>query len=153
MAIGLAAVVSADLGAAADAAAIMHWQSPMRGRRIVSRTPQGAGIAVIAATLLIAGGAIVGFVPSGAPFPSVVFAATAANIIRQFSPKFNLQANQIQRFLVRVIWRLCDFVGPYIDNRVAIDILNTEYFALRWTADDGARQIVALRKKMMSFPR
>jgi hypothetical protein len=34
--------------------------------------------------LLIAGGAIVGFVPSGAPFPSVVFAATATNIIRQY---------------------------------------------------------------------
>jgi hypothetical protein len=61
------------------------------------------------------------------------------------------RATQFSVSLVRIIWRLSDFIGPYIDNRIAIDILDTEHDALRWTADD-ARQIIALRKKMMSFP-
>jgi hypothetical protein len=61
------------------------------------------------------------------------------------------RATQFGVSLVRIIWRLGDFVGPYIDNRIAIDILDTEHDALRWTADD-ALQIVALRRKIMSFP-
>ncbi|MGY3074636.1 UDP-N-acetylmuramyl pentapeptide phosphotransferase/UDP-N-acetylglucosamine-1-phosphate transferase [Bradyrhizobium sp. LM6.10] len=41
-------------GPAAPCSSATHWRAPTRGPRIVSRPTQGAGIAVIAATLLVA---------------------------------------------------------------------------------------------------
>jgi UDP-N-acetylmuramyl pentapeptide phosphotransferase/UDP-N-acetylglucosamine-1-phosphate transferase len=99
---GLAAVVSAALTWALRPMLLRHALAKPNARsshRIP--TPQGAGIAVIAATLAIAGGAIAWSVPIGGPFLAVVFAATIgiaivglADDVRPIAvmPRFLLQA-------------------------------------------------------------